>query len=134
MTARPWRPGRCEASRRVNTGSASATCTAQKQLASTPRPRNGVARQNLALVQAAKCSFLGDVITCDGKLHKNVKLQSVDPDGITVELQPEGGAVVLAKLKVENLTGQFKELCGYTAKGATNSSPFSQLDCITARL
>lgn len=92
-----------------------------------------VAKRNLALVQLVKRSSIANLTTSDGRLHKNVTLQSVAPDGITVKLQVESGSVVLAKLKFENLTGQFKELCGYTGKDTTNSA-FSQLDSITVRL
>jgi TPR repeat protein len=94
---------------------------------------SSIAKRNLALIQLVKRTFIGDLTTSDGRLHKNVTLQSISPDGITVTLQPQPGSVVLAKLKVENLTGHFKEICGYTAKAATNSA-YSQLDSITVRL
>ena len=92
-----------------------------------------IAKRNLALVQLARRTVIGDLTTSNGRVHKNVTLQSISPNGITVTLQPQPGSVVLAKLKVENLTGHVKEVCGYTAKGATNSA-FSQLDSITVRL
>jgi len=93
-----------------------------------------IAKRNLALIQAAKRTYVGDLTTSDGKVHRNVTLQSLGPDGITVTLQSEQGGLALAKVKAENLTGHFRELCGYAAKSQTNSSPFSQLDSITARL
>jgi len=94
---------------------------------------SSVAKRNLALIQLARLPLIGDLTTSDGQLHKHATLQSISSDGITVTWQPQSGAVVLAKLRVENLSGHFKELCGYTAKGTTNSA-FSQLDSITVRL
>jgi hypothetical protein len=93
-----------------------------------------IAARNLALIQAARSAFIGDLTTSDGKVLKQVTLQSLGPDGITVLLKTERGGVAIAKLKAENLTGQFRELCGYAAQGGTNSAGFSQLDSIVAPL
>jgi TPR repeat protein len=92
-----------------------------------------VAKRNLDLVEVMKRKLIGDITTSDGRLHKGVTLQSVAADGITVKLEPQPGSMVLAKLKVENLTGRLKELCRHTGNGSTNS-PFSQMDSLTARL
>jgi hypothetical protein len=93
-----------------------------------------VAERNLALIEAAKHSFIGDLTTADGQVLKNVTLQSVDADGITVTLQAPQGGVAVTKLKAENLTGHFRDLCGCAAQSAAHPSEFSQLFSITVRL
>jgi len=93
-----------------------------------------IAERNLALIELAKHRFVGDLTTADGQVLKNVTLQSVGPDGITVTLKAAQGGVAVAKLKTENLTGHFRDLCAYAAQSATHPSEFSQLDSINVQL
>ena len=91
---------------------------------------SAVAKRNLALVQMVKRSFVADLATAAGK---DVALESISADGITVKLQPKPGTVVVPKLKPVEMTSQFKELCGYFSKGNTNPG-LSQLDSLSIRL
>ncbi len=94
-----------------------------------------IAAQNLALITAARWNRLGEVTTRDGTPYKNVRVQRIEADGITVAFEPEQGGVGVAKLKRANLPGQLQQLCGYTAKDrAASLSPFSQLDGISSAL
>ncbi len=64
--------------------------------------------------------FPSQVTTSDGTLYKDAVKLRVEPDGIVVSYQPEGGGVGMAKLKFRDLPEDLQRQYGYDAKSAAD--------------
>jgi hypothetical protein len=63
-----------------------------------------------------------DITTSDGKIYKSVVIQRVEPDGLFVSYQPEGGGLGNAKIKLEKLSQDLKSRSAYDPNKAATSS------------
>ena len=69
-------------------------------------------------------SALAEITTRDGTTYKNVTVQRVDPDGLTISYAPVDGGMGLAKLKFEDLPDDLRQRFGYdTNKAAAHKAP-----------
>jgi hypothetical protein len=74
-------------------------------------------------------SLPSKIITTDGKVYNEVKLSSVQPDGLLVEYQPASGGIGLAKLKFAMLSESLQKQFGYDPLKA---SAFEQQESLAA--
>jgi TPR repeat protein len=94
-----------------------------------------VAQKNVELTEAAKGRPISPLMKVANQSYANVKLQKIEADGVTVSFSPVHGGFGLAKLKLETLPTQLKELCGYAAKQEkVSESSFSQLSSVATAL
>lgn len=94
-----------------------------------------IARHNLQLAEVAQARIIPVLTTAGNKTYKQVRLQKLGPDGVTVSFQPDQGGLGVARLKVENLPQELQELCKCADKGGVASdSAFSQLERISTTL
>lgn len=56
--------------------------------------------------------------TLEGKAYKAARIEAVEPDGIQVAYEPEGGGVGLAKLRFQVLPGDLQRRFGYDSDRA----------------
>ena len=61
---------------------------------------------------------LDEITTRNGTIYKNVTVQRVDPDGLTISYAPVGGGMGAAKLKFENLPDDLQQRFGYDTNKA----------------
>lgn len=93
-----------------------------------------VAEKNVIMAEAGKGSKIQQLTTAR-QSYENVALQKIEADGLTVSFSPVRGGVGVAKLKLENLPEQLKELCGRATKQELNTeSPYSQLTSVAPAL
>jgi TPR repeat protein len=93
-----------------------------------------VARKNLELAEAGKAKMISHLAT-EKQSYSSVMLQKVEADGVTVSYLPAQGGLGVAKLKLESLPSQLKELCGHARSARAGSqSGYSQLSSVTSAL
>jgi len=63
-------------------------------------------------------SALDEITTRNGTRYRNVTVQRVDPDGLTISYAPVGGGMGAAKLKFENLPDDLQQRYGYDTNKA----------------
>ena len=73
----------------------------------TPSPPNSPAPGKTNLAQP------GEITTLDGKTYKNVTVQGIDPDGLTIGYPLAGGGSGAAKLKFKNLPDNLRRQYNY---------------------
>ena len=61
---------------------------------------------------------LDEITTRNGTSYKNVTVQRVDPDGLTISYAPVGGGMGAAKLQFENLPDDLQQRFGYDTNKA----------------
>lgn len=94
-----------------------------------------VARRNLQLAEVAQASIIPQLTAANSKTYKRVRLQKLEPDGITFLFRPIEGGMGVARLKLENLPEELQNLCKCADKmGIAADSAYSQLGCITSTL
>src|SRR2546429_3797615 len=79
---------------------------------------SGGGEKTLILNKAAKQTPIANVTTRSGKAYKNVTVQRVEPDALTVEFEPDEGGLGVAKLRFEELSEDLRQRFGYDASRA----------------
>jgi hypothetical protein len=59
-----------------------------------------------------------EIITGKGLVYRDVSVQKVEPDGLTIEYKPMGGGMGMAKLKFKELSESLQRQYGYDAEKA----------------
>ncbi len=94
-----------------------------------------VARRNLELAEIVNFKVMPQVVIPGKNAYKRVVLQKVEADGVTVSFLPIRGGLGIAKLKLEDLPAELRELCGYASKaGADADTAYSQLGSVATTL
>jgi TPR repeat protein len=94
-----------------------------------------IARRNLELAHVANSGVIPVLKTSGNKSYERAFLQRVEPDGVTVSYRPAHGGFGVAKLKIENLPGELRELCKYAGKqGISSDSAYSQMGAVSTTL
>ena len=92
------------------------------------------ARQNLKLLGATRPGFFTKVTTRSGNIYRQVKVQKVEWDGITVQFEPAEGGVGVAKLAFRELPVELQQQYGLTpGQQLANSGSAVQLAAIVVR-
>ena len=86
-----------------------------------------VAAHNLKLISATRPDFFPEVTMRNGKTYRNVKVQKIDLDGLTVAYAPSHGGMGLAKLGFKDLPDRLQQQYGYTEGKATQLASSAQL-------
>jgi TPR repeat protein len=84
-----------------------------------------VARRNVELIKAGQGRIISQLAIAGNRGYADVVVQKVEADGITVSFSPMRGGMGMAKLKLESLPTQLKELCGCTGKQQPGSGSSS---------
>jgi len=63
------------------------------------------------------------IITLDGMVYRNAKVQKVMPDGLLINYKPAGGGLGITKIKFQDLPGNWQSYYGYNA---TNAAAFEK--------
>lgn len=96
---------------------------------------SGIALRNSQLAEVAQARIIPSLTTSGNKTYRQVILQNLGPDGVTVSFQPEPGGLGVARLKLESLPQELQELCKCTdKKGVAADSAYSQLAGISTTL
>jgi len=94
-----------------------------------------VAKKNLQLAKIANARTIPQLATIENKVYRNARIKKVEPDGVTISFSPVQGGMGLAKLKVNNLPSELRELCTYaTREGADSESAYSHIGGVRATL
>ena len=94
-----------------------------------------IARRNLELAETTGSKMIAQLTTSNKCSYGHAVLQKIERDGVTVSFTPKAGGFGLAKLKMENLPSDLKQLCKYAAKeGQASNSAYSQLGAISTTL
>ena len=94
-----------------------------------------IARRNFELAEIAKSKVIPELTTPGKRSYQHVILQKVESDGVTVSFRPTRGGLGVAKLKLESLPAELRELCGYAAKaGIASDSAYWQLGSVATTL
>lgn len=67
------------------------------------------ARQNLKLIGVARPGYFEQVTTRNGNSYRNVQVQKVEWDGITVQFNPASGGMGVAKLAFKELPTELQQ-------------------------
>ena len=92
----------------------------------TPRVSNSVATPGPAELSpnGTNYSTLAEITTRDGTTYKNVTVQRIDTNGLTISYAPVDGGMGLAKLKFEDLPDDLRQRFAYdTNKAAAHKAP-----------
>jgi TPR repeat protein len=94
-----------------------------------------IAKKNLELAEVAACKTIPELSTAEKRSYKRAVLRRVEADGITVSYSPVPGGFGLAKLKLENLPSDLRQLCNCSVKQGTDAdSAYSQIGAIATPL
>lgn len=59
-----------------------------------------------------------EIVTVNGDVYKQVKIEKIDPSGIVITYSVAGGGLSIARLKFTDLPEQIQKRCGYDLKKA----------------
>ena len=94
-----------------------------------------VARRNLQLAQVAQARVIPQLTTPGNKTYRQVSLQRLDAEGVTFSFRPAGGGLGVARLKLDNLPEELRELCKCAdKKGIAPDSAYSQIGSVSRTL
>lgn len=91
------------------------------------------ASHNLKLIAALRPPSMPSLTLKTGKTLYAVKVQSVEPDSITICFQPRAGGLGMAKLAFKDLPDELQTKYGYQPGLAVQIPAFDQLAVITVR-
>ncbi len=89
----------------------------------------GTARKNLTMALAAR-SGSAQSLQYKGKVYSAVKVQKVEPDGLTVSFEPERGGFGVAKLLFAELPAEVQQRYGFSASWSPRESGVTRLTCL----
>lgn len=94
-----------------------------------------IAKRNLQLAEVAAARVIPDLGPAVGKAYHRAVLRKIESDGVTVSFQPVPGGFGLAKVKLENLPSDLRQLCSYATKEeAAAESAYSRIGAIATTL
>jgi TPR repeat protein len=96
---------------------------------------SNIAKKNLQLAQVANAKVIAQLATSENKVYQGARIQKIESDGVTVSFLPAHGGMGLAKLKMENLPSELRQLCKYATKeGADSDSAYSHIGSVATTL
>jgi TPR repeat protein len=95
-----------------------------------------VARKNLRLTQVANVKVMRQLTTATSKqTYPMATLQQVAADGVVVSFVPVPGGFGLARVKLEELPSDLRQICNYATKEPVASeSAYSQIGSMATQL
>ncbi len=94
-----------------------------------------IAKRNLQLAQTVTTPTIPQLTTSMKRSYERAVLRKIESDGITISFQPAPGGWGMAKLKLEELPSELRQVCKCAAEdGIDTASPFSQLKEIRGTL
>ena len=85
------------------------------------------ASHNLKLIAATRPSYLPQLTLRDGKTFREVTVQKIELDSLTISYHPSGGGMGWAKLGLKDLPEALQEKYGYTDGKTTQLANATQL-------
>jgi TPR repeat protein len=94
-----------------------------------------VAKRNLQLARTVTAAVIPELTTSMKRSYDHAVLRKVESNGITISFQPAPGGWGMAKLKLEELPSDLRQVCKCAAgDGIDSNSPYSQLKEIRGTL
>ena len=94
-----------------------------------------IAKRNLQLARTVTTPAIPELTTSKQRSYDHAVLRKVESSGITISFQPAPGGFGMAKLKLEELPSDLRQVCKSAAGDALiSNSPYSQLNEIGSTL
>ena len=94
-----------------------------------------IAKKNLQLAEVANAKVIAQLATSENKVYRGARIQKIEADGVTVSFLPVRGGLGLAKLKMDDLPSDLRQLCkNATKEGADADSAYSHIGSVATTL
>ena len=93
-----------------------------------------VAKRNLLLARSVTTSSVPQLTTTTKRSYDQAVVRKVDFSGVTISFQPVPGGLGMAKVKIEELPSELRQICKCAEGNSQPGSAFSQLTQVSSTL